>query len=58
MRITAHYFSGLITFPIYLNGINSYHEIYNWDETCYQIGQGKQRKVITSRTTSYIATRG
>ncbi|KAG0160921.1 hypothetical protein PDIDSM_8453 [Penicillium digitatum] len=32
------------------------HEIFNWDETGYRIGEGKARKVITSRTTSYIAT--
>mgnify|MGYP002718969261 FL=1 len=34
------------------------HEIYNWDETGYQIGQGKARKVVSSRTTSSIATGG
>ncbi|KAG0152664.1 hypothetical protein PDIDSM_2469 [Penicillium digitatum] len=34
------------------------HEIFNWDETGYRIGKGKARKVITSRTTSYIATGG
>ncbi|KAG0161666.1 hypothetical protein PDIDSM_5299, partial [Penicillium digitatum] len=34
------------------------HEIFNWDQTGYRIGKGKARKVITSRTTSYIATGG
>ncbi|KAG0153435.1 hypothetical protein PDIDSM_5288 [Penicillium digitatum] len=34
------------------------HEIFNWDETGYRIGESKARKVITSRTTSYIATGG
>lgn len=34
------------------------HEIYNWDETGYQIGQGKPRKVVSSRITSIIATGG
>ena len=34
------------------------HEIYNWDETGYQIGQGKPRKVVSSRATSHIATGG
>jgi hypothetical protein len=34
------------------------HEIYNCDESGYQIGQGKQRKVVSSRTTSDIATGG
>jgi len=34
------------------------HEIFDWDETGYRIGEGKARKVITSRSTSYIATGG
>ncbi|KAJ5790239.1 uncharacterized protein N7518_007250 [Penicillium psychrosexuale] len=34
------------------------HEIYNWDKTGYQIGQGKPRKVVSSRSTSHIATGG
>lgn len=34
------------------------NEIFNWDETGYRIGEGKQRKVITSRSTSDIASGG
>jgi hypothetical protein len=33
-------------------------EIYNWDETGYQIGQGKKQKVVSTRTYSVVATGG
>lgn len=33
-------------------------EIYNWDETGYQIGQGKKQKVVSTRTHSVVATSG
>ncbi|KAJ5286423.1 hypothetical protein N7524_001729 [Penicillium chrysogenum] len=33
-------------------------EIYNWDETGYQIGQGKKQKVVSTRTHSVVATGG
>lgn len=33
-------------------------EIYNWDETGYQIGQGKKQKVVSTCTHSVVATGG
>jgi hypothetical protein len=33
-------------------------DIYNFDESRFRIGEGKTQKVISSRTTSYVATGG
>jgi hypothetical protein len=33
-------------------------DIYNFDESGFKIGEGKTQKVISSRTTSYVATGG
>jgi hypothetical protein len=33
------------------------HEIYNWDETGFQIGQGLNQHVVSTRQTASIATR-
>lgn len=32
------------------------HEVYNWDETGYQLGQGMNQRVVSTRQTESIAT--